>query len=152
MTAQTTAVRFRERLLPGPAFFGAWLLLIPATALIMMPIEKSLAIPVAVGLYIVVALIFVALSPVIEVRDRTLTAGRARISVDLIGEVEPLGSDALRHAIGPGADARNFMVVRGWIHRGLKLEITDAEDPTPYWIVTSRKPVALAEALQAAAK
>lgn len=151
MTAQTTAVRYRERLLPGFGFFGAWLLLIPATALIMMPINKQAAIPVAIGMYLLVALIFVALSPVVEVRDGTLRAGRASIPVDLVGDITPLGSDALRDAIGPGADARNYMVVRGWIHRGLKLEITDVDDRTPHWIVTSRKPLALAEALKAGA-
>lgn len=149
MTANTTAVRYRERLLPGPGFFGAWLLLIPATALVMTPINKSAAIPVAVGLYVLVALIFFALSPVIQVGNGELRAGRAAIPVSLIGAVEPLGADALRDAIGPGADARNYMVVRGWIHRGLKLEITDESDPTPHWILTSRKPLALAEALGA---
>lgn len=151
MTAQTTAVRYRERLLPGFGFFGAWLLLIPATALIMMPINKEAAIPVAIGMYVLVALIFTALSPVIEVRDGTLRAGRASIPVSFVGAIEPLGSDALRDIIGPGADARNYMVVRGWIHRGVKLEITDASDPTPFWIITSRKPIALTEALQAQA-
>lgn len=151
MTAQTTAVRYRERLLPGFGFFGAWLLLIPATALIMMPINKAAAIPVAIGMYVLVALIFVALSPVIEVRDGKLRAGRATIAVGFVGEIEALGSDALRDIIGPGADARNYMVVRGWIHRGIKIEITDASDPTPFWIITSRKPIALAEAVRAEA-
>ncbi|KIP52955.1 DUF3093 domain-containing protein [Leucobacter komagatae] len=151
MTAQTTAIRYRERLLPGIGFFSAWLLIVPATALVMMPIQERLAIPVAIGMYVLVSLIFIALSPVIEVRDGSFRAGRATIPVGLVGEVEPLGSDALRDAIGPGADARNYLVVRGWVHRGLKIEITDAQDPTPHWIVTSRKPVALAEALKAAA-
>lgn len=116
-----------------------------------MPINKGAAIPVAIGMYVLVALIFVALSPVVEVRDGKLRAGRAHISTDMIGEIEPLGSDALRDVIGPGADARNYLVVRGWIHRGVKLEITDASDATPFWIITSRKPLALAEALRTAA-
>ena len=150
MTAHDTTVRYRERLLPGPGFFIAWLLLIPATALVMTPINKAAAIPVAVGLYIVVALIFVALSPVLQVEQGEFRAGRATIPVKFIGAVDALGSDALRDIIGPGADARNFMVVRGWIQRGLKVEITDEQDPTPHWIITSRKPLALAEALEAA--
>ena len=151
MTELTQAVRFRERLLPGPGFFIAWMLLMPATALVMMPINKAIAVPVAIGLYVVVACIFIAMSPVIEVRGGTLRAGRASIPMRFVGEVTTLGADALREAIGPGADARNYLVVRGWIHRGVKIEITDSADPTPNWILTSRKPVALAKALEAAA-
>lgn len=150
MTAHTTGVAYRERLLPGLGFFGAWLLLIPATALIMLPIERPLAVPVAVGMYVLVALIFVVLSPVVEVRDGKLNAGRASIPLELVGSVEPLGSDALRDAIGQGADARNYLVVRGWIHSGVKVAIADPNDPTPHWVITSRKPIALAEAIGSA--
>ncbi|MGO2139445.1 MAG: DUF3093 domain-containing protein [Leucobacter sp.] len=149
MTATTPAATYRERLLPGVGFFGAWLLLIPATALVMTPINKGAAIPVAVGLYVLVALIFVALSPVIAVENGELRAGRASIPLKFVGEVTPLGQDALRNVIGPGADARSYMVVRGWIHRGVQVEITDESDPTPYWVITSRKPLALKEALAA---
>lgn len=149
MTAHTSDARYRERLLPGPGFFGAWLLLIPAVWLIMLPINKAIGLPVAIGIYAIVAVTFFALSPVIQVSEGVLQAGRATIKTDLIGEIEPLGSQALHAAIGPGADARNYLVVRGWIHRGLKLEIADESDPTPSWIITSRKPLALADAIAA---
>lgn len=147
MTAPTTAAQYRERLLPGIGFFVAWLLIIPAVALIMIPINKQIAIPLAVVLYVVIAIIFIALSPILEVKEGVLRAGRAEIPVELIGKIELLGSEALRLAIGPEADARNFLVVRGWIHLGVKLEIVDEQDPTPNWILTSRKPLSLAKAL-----
>lgn len=150
MTAQNSAAQYSERLLPSPGFFVAWLLLIPASALVMTPINKSAAIPVAIGLYVLAVVIFYVLSPVLRVENGKLTAGRATIPLELVGEVETLGSDALRHAIGPGADARAYLVVRGWIQRGIKVEITDENDPTPHWIITSRKPVTLQEAIQAA--
>lgn len=148
MTAQTTSTHYRERLTPGLGFFVAWLLVMPAVALIMLPINAQIAIPVAVAMYIAIAIIFFALSPVIEVKDGVLHAGRASIPVDQIGVIEPLGAEPLRKTIGPEADARNYLLVRGWIHMGLKLEITDESDPTPYWIITSRKPLALAKAIQ----
>lgn len=147
MTSQTTAASYRERLLPGIGFFVAWLLIVPAVALIMFPINKQIAIPVAVILYVAIVIIFIALSPVLEVKDGMLRAGRASIPVELIGEITPLGSESLRLTIGPEADARNYLLVRGWIHLGLKLEIVDESDPTPNWILTSRKPLALAQAL-----
>lgn len=147
MTVETSGARYRERLLPSISFFVALLLLIPAVALVMTPINPSIAWPMAVGLYLFAAVVFVVLSPVIEVRDGTLFAGRAQIPVSLLGGIEPLGAEALREAIGPSADARSFMLVRGWIHRGLRIAVNDPADPTPYWILTSRKPLNLAAAL-----
>lgn len=149
MTAQTPPSRFSERLVPGLGVFVSWLLIIPAVALVMLPIKAEAAIPAAIGAYLVVAVLFFAMSPTIEVRNGTLRAARASIPVAQLGEIEALGSDALRAAIGPGSDARNFLLVRGWIHSGVKLEITDPNDPTPYWILTSRRPIALVEALEA---
>lgn len=149
MTAQTTTSRFKERLVPGLGVFFAWLLIIPAVALVMLPIKAEAAIPAAIGAYVVVVVLFLAMSPTIEVRDGVLRAGRASIPVELLSEIEALGSDALRAAIGPGADARNFLLVRGWIHSGVKLEINDPSDPTPYWVLTCRRPIALVEALKA---
>lgn len=147
MTVETSGARYRERLLPSVGFFVALLLLIPAVALVMTPINASIAWPLAVALYVFAAILFIVISPVIEVREGKLIAGRAQIPVDMLGEIEPLASDALRDAIGPGADARSFLLVRGWIHRGLKITITDPADPTPFWILTSRRPLNLAAAL-----
>ncbi|MFC5338276.1 DUF3093 domain-containing protein [Leucobacter denitrificans] len=148
MTAETSNAHYRERLVPGFGFFVAWLLVIPAVALIMMPINAQAAIPTAIAMYVVIAIIFFALSPIIEVSEGQLQAGRAVIPVEFIGKIEPLGSELLRKSIGQDADARNYLLVRGWIHMGLKLEIADENDPTPYWIITSRKPLALAEAIR----
>lgn len=149
MTAQTTDASYRERLIPGFGFFIAWLLVIPAVALIMTPINAPAAIPVAIATYIAAVIIFLAMSPVIEVSDGVLRAGRATISLEHIGTIEALGSASLRNAIGQGADARNYLLVRGWVHIGLKLEIVDPNDSTPYWIITSRKPLTLEKALNA---
>ncbi|HWJ84512.1 MAG TPA: DUF3093 family protein, partial [Cellulomonas sp.] len=35
-----------------------------------------------------------------------------------------------------------------WIHAGVRIELVDPADPTPYWIVTSRRPDELAAALR----
>jgi len=147
MTVQPSGGRYHERLLPGPSFFAALLLVIPAVFLVMMPINQAAAAPTAIGLYLVLIALAILGSPTLDVRDGVLRAGRAAIPVELIGEVEALDAASLRAAIGPGADARNFLLLRGWIHRGVRIEIVDENDPTPNWIVTSRKPLALAEAL-----
>ena len=147
--AQQSGPLYRERLIPGPGLFVALLLLIPAVALVMQPLNADLSIPFGIGSYVLAAVILLLLSPTIRVADGQLQAGRANISLAHLGDIELLGATALRAAIGPGADARNYLLIRGWIHRGISIAVTDPQDPTPLWVITSRKPVTLAEAIEA---
>ena len=141
---------YRERLLPGVSLFIAMVLVIPAVALVLTPINAQWAIPTGFIVYAILAVTFLLNSPSIVVADGRLSAGRAEIPVSLLGDIELLGADALKAAIGPGSDARNYLLLRGWIHRGVKIANIDPADPAPFWILTSRHPQKLAEALAAA--
>ena len=145
-----TATTYRERLVPGIGLFAAVLLVAPAVAMVLMPIAISASIPAGIIAYLLVALFLFATSPSISVADGQLHAGRAHISLDQLGEIELLGADALRSALGTELDARSYLVVRGWIHRGVRIKNIDPADPAPYWILTSRRPQALADAIEAA--
>ncbi|PFG43426.1 Protein of unknown function (DUF3093) [Isoptericola jiangsuensis] len=142
---------FRERLLPGP---GAWLIALGLgviAAVIMLPLQPLMApgVGVLVGAATVVAL--VATSPVVEVGDGVLRAGPARVPVDLLGRVTPIFSaEEMRVALGPDLDARAYVCLRSWARTGLRVELRDPGDPTPYWLVSTRRPDELAEALVAA--
>lgn len=149
METATRPTTYRERLYPGLGLFIALFLLVPAVALVTIAFNTVIAIPIGLVVYAIVMTVLTASSPVITVENGILTAGRARIPVSEIGEVELLGSDTLRYAIGPGGDARAHLVIRGWIHTGVRAEITDTADPAPYWIMTSRRPEALADAIRA---
>lgn len=150
MTSADSTAAFRERLMPGPWLFITLLLILPAVMLAVTPINAALAAPVAVAVYVLVAGSLMLMAPTISVEDGRLTAGRAQIPVSALGDLEVLGPDELRAAIGPGTDARSYLLVRGYIHTGLKIEVDDPQDPTPRWILTSRRPRALASAIEAA--
>lgn len=141
---------YRERLVPGPGMFVALILAVPAVALVLTPIQADIAWPVGVAVYLIAAVTLLLLSPVVTVAGATLTAGHASIPVSQLGEAEALGAEGLRVAIGPGLDARTFMLVRGWIHRGVRIENIDASDPAPHWIITTRHPQKLIDTVQAA--
>lgn len=141
---------FRERLWPSPWLLITLLLLVPAVTLTITPVNAGIALPTAIAVYLLVAGSLVVMSPVIEVSGKGLTAGGARVPLSALGESELLGDTALRRLIGPEADARAYLLVRGYIHRGVRIDIVDDEDPTPYWVLTSRKPKELAEAIRAA--
>ena len=85
----------------------------------------------------------------IEVSQGRLRAGRAEIAVEHLGEISWARGEQARAERGPLLDARAFLVIRGWVDPVLKVEITDPQDPTPYWLLSTRHPERLAAALQA---
>ena len=141
---------YRERLIPGPGMFLALLLLLPAVALVFTPINASIAIPAGIIVYLIAAVTLLLLAPTIRVVGDRLIAGHAEIPVAQLGEIELLGAEGLRAAIGPGLDARSYLLVRGWIHRGVRITNIDPADPAPYWILTTRHPQKLATVIRAA--
>lgn len=142
------ALRYTERLWPSPWLLASLLLLLPAVTLTVTPLSSALAVPIAILVYLLITGAFLLMTPSIVVTAETLRAGHAQIPLSALGEIEVLGSTALRRTIGPEADARAFLLVRGHIHRGIRIEVTDPKDPTPYWVITSRKAEQLAKALQ----
>lgn len=85
----------------------------------------------------------------VEVRDGEFYAGAARIELRFVGTPEPLDAERARAVAGVEADARAFLVLRPYLKRAVKVPIKDPADPTPYWLVATRRPSALAAALTA---
>ena len=83
----------------------------------------------------------------IEVGDGTLRAGRARIDVHHVGAATPLDPEAARRLAGVEADARAYLLLRPYLKRAVRVEITDPADPAPYWLLSSRRPDELSAAL-----
>ncbi|WP_273654536.1 DUF3093 domain-containing protein [Cellulomonas fimi] len=141
-----------ERLWPGP---WGWTLLVAFTLMlgvVLLPVDAVLA--VVVGLVALVGGLTAAvlLTPTVSVAGGVLRAGRAHIPVALLGEVTVLDADALRAELGPRLDARAHVCLRAWVRSGVRVELTDPDDPTPYWLVSSRRPEELARALAVGAQ
>lgn len=85
----------------------------------------------------------------IEVRDGWLYAGKAKIQTSFLGPVQSLTADEAWQVAGPKADARAYLLLRPYLRRAVKVEINDPDDRTPYWLLCSRHPDALAAALTA---
>lgn len=101
-----------------------------------------------VGVVLVEALLALS-SATVRVADGHLQAGRARLPLRVAGEVSELDAATMAALRGPQIDARAYLCQRGWIPRGVKVELVDPDDPTPYWLVSSRRPAALVRALRA---
>lgn len=83
----------------------------------------------------------------IVVADGVLRVGRARIEAHHLGRAEALDADQARRAAGVEADARAFLLLRPYLSRAVKVEVTDPADPAPYWLISTRHPEALAGAV-----
>ena len=93
------------------------------------------------------ALVVVLSRREIRVEDGLLHVPGARAPLSAFGPPEVLDAAALRLWMGPRADTRAWVATRPWLTKGVRLPVIDPEDDTPYWLVGSRHPVALAEAL-----
>ncbi len=74
-------------------------------------------------------------------------AGRARIGLAHLARSEALDRVATRRVAGPEADARAYLLLRPYVRGSVRVTLDDPADPTPYWLVSSRRPEALVAAL-----
>jgi hypothetical protein len=88
----------------------------------------------------------------VAVVDGVFHAGRARIPVHLLADPTSLSEDEARRAVGVDADARAYLLLRPYVGRAVRVTVVDPADPTPYWVVASRHPDALASCLTAAVR
>ncbi|WP_258726975.1 DUF3093 domain-containing protein [Cellulomonas sp. NS3] len=136
-----------ERLWPGPL---GWFLAVAGAGLLaiaFVPVHPGLAAGVG-AVALAGTLTFAVLSsPRVRVQDGELTAGRARIPLALLGDARALDRDETRAALGPGLDARAYVCLRAWAGTAVRVEVRDPQDPTPYWLVSTRRPAELAAAL-----
>ncbi|WP_345267063.1 DUF3093 domain-containing protein [Nocardioides nanhaiensis] len=83
----------------------------------------------------------------IEVAHDELRAGRARIEARHLGRAHALDAEQTGRVAGREADARAFLLLRPYLPRAVRVEITDPADPAPYWLLSTRHPEDLARAL-----
>jgi hypothetical protein len=145
----TEPIVYRERVRPNLGTFIAVATLLPAVTLVSEPFDYRIGI--AVGLILVMsiwaALFFLA--PVIQVGSSHLTVARAKIPRDLLGKIEEIGKDQIFSERGPKLEPAAYKVFQGTVKTAIKITVNDPNDPTPYWIISTRKPAQLAEVLRA---
>ncbi|MGH3655263.1 MAG: DUF3093 domain-containing protein [Micromonosporaceae bacterium] len=83
----------------------------------------------------------------VAVDGETLVVDDAKLPVRYIAKIESLSPDQKRELLGPHAHPLGFVVQRPWVRGAVKVTLDDPEDPTPYWLVSCRRPEALADAV-----
>ncbi len=86
----------------------------------------------------------------VAVADGELLVDDARLPVSVIADVVALDAAGRREVLGVGSHPLAFVVQRPWVPGAVQVVLDDPADPTPYWVVSTRRPVDLATALLAA--
>lgn len=128
-----------------------WLI---ATALVLtlwvitaVPAGNVAGFAVAGVATVLLVTLFLRYGAVVEVDAQMLRAGRARIERHYLGTAEALTGEAARNAFGRDCDPKAYLVLRSYAPGAVRVEVTDPQDPAPYWLIATRNPQRLAAAL-----
>lgn len=84
----------------------------------------------------------------IEVEGGELRIKRAHIPVKYLGQIEEITKEKFGFERTRGADPAAFFAITFWISRGIKVTVNDHRDPTPYWLISTKRAAELAAALK----
>jgi hypothetical protein len=84
----------------------------------------------------------------IEVDHTHLRVGNAAIEHNFIGEVAVLTPAQVKLVRTRDADPMAFLAIRFWSSKAVKVQVTDARDKTPYWLITTKNGKELLKALK----
>jgi hypothetical protein len=139
---------YREALRPSVGIYLIISLLIPIIILTAAPFSLPLGIALAAVISLGISVTLNAVAPRIEVNSDSFRAGKATIERKFIGSVSAFSGEHAREQRGVKLDARAWTLIRGYVDPVVKVELTDPNDPTPYWLVSTRRPKQLAQALR----
>jgi Protein of unknown function (DUF3093) len=64
----------------------------------------------------------------------------AHVPLKFVGRAVRLDERSLRRLVGRDGDPSAFVSIRPWIGPGVQVVLDDVDDPTPYWVVSTRHP------------
>jgi len=105
-------------------------------------IGYALCVPVAV-----LALVLLGRTRV-RVADGVLSVGSAAKELRHLGRAEIVPKADRQRALGPELDPAAYLMIRTWVRQVVRVEITDPDDPTPYWVFSVRDARGLLAALK----
>jgi hypothetical protein len=105
---------------------------------------NAFAISIVLGL----VAIYLGTSTIIVDQDE-LRIKRAHIPIKYLGVSEVIGKKDFSFARTRGADPAAYFATTFWISQGVKIEVNDERDPTPYWLISTKRAKDLIAAIKA---
>lgn len=142
-------INFREVIRP-PLWLMAFIyfLALSLGIAIWAAINTMAAVMVMALLTAATILIYFTSTLVIEIDEHELRVGEAHIAKKFCGEIKVLTPAEMSLQRTREADPAAYLAIRFWTAHGVKIEVRDQRDQTPYWLVTSKRGDALTQALK----
>ena len=83
----------------------------------------------------------------LEVTGGELIVGRAHLPLEVISRAVVVPASAKSAALGRQLDPAAYVQHRPWIGTMVLVVLDDPDDPTPYWLISTRRPAELQAAL-----
>ncbi len=142
---------FQERLWPS---LGMWVFAFIMTISLGIAYGRAygntLGIIVATSTTLAVAVGLIVNTPLIQIDEVNFRVGRARLPLQFVGQIQKLDEQQSRRARSIDANSNAHFQLRGGIRGSVIVEVTDQQDPHPYWQVSTRNPDLLIAALSSA--
>ena len=156
--AATQTLRYRERLLVPwwwalPAFLLAAIVAYEVNLGVRalpnwLPYAVLLPIAVAVLVWLGRVDLRVVSTSTSDGADTELWVGGAHLPVTVIKRSAEVPRSAKSSALGRQLDPAAYVVHRAWIGPMILVVLDDPDDPTPYWLVSCRRPDRVLAALR----
>ena len=88
-----------------------------------------------------IALIWISISMTSEITfdGEVLRIDKANIDRKYLGKATVLDKNAMRLLRTRDADPAAYLAIKFWEPCGLRIDLNDSRDKTPYWLVTSKR-------------
>lgn len=154
-SSNTVGVRYTERL-----WVPWWWILPGAVVAVLVGLEVNRSVehlagwvpyPILFAIVIGVLLWFSRIRIAVTMGSEgqvELRAGSAHLPVSVIARSAAIPSTAKSAALGRQLDPAAFVIHRAWVGPMILVVLEDPDDPTPYWLVSTRHPDQLLAALR----
>ena len=68
-----------------------------------------------------------------------LYVNNAKIDLKFVKKATVLDKDEFKNLNGASADPAAFLATNFWTNTGVKVELKDKNDPTPYWLISTKR-------------
>lgn len=136
----TSTPQFREVIRPP-----LWLLAFVATMLFSVVVAvwaaftNTAALWTSVGMTLLLIFFYLSNIHIIEIRDGWLAVDRAHIELRYLGATTVLPKSEFLIARSRSLDPAAFPALIYWIAEGVRIDINDARDKTPYWLISTKR-------------
>ena len=127
-----------------------YFLLLSLVIAIWAAFDNNVALVAFITATIAIVYIAIAMRSTITLDSEELRIDRAHIDIKYLGSATVLDSPAMRLLRTRDADPAAYLAIKFWMPKGIKITVVDPRDPTPYWLITSKRGEELAALLDKA--